>query len=642
MKILKPGVSFKISLLFFASLFISIFVNVTYRYSQEVEVAVKTVESETQAVLARLSKSLVYPLWSYDEVQIRELLSIEMQSPYILAITLSDRGRTSMGLIRNRSGSIIPYSSASLGLLIRSQKDYSGIITYNDVPLAELKVYSTMESVNQEIMGTLEKIVIQGALTAVISFLFLFLGLRITIVNPLLNLSRAVVDYGKDFLPEFSAERTGDEVQSLEKDFLLLKKSLMDYNQELLSQLHTERITGLQNRRKLFIDLESMEPTALLLVNIDEFKQLNDFYGNAAGDFILASVGKFISSQLESSFTVYKMPADEFALITVKPGFSLSEVENLAKFFLSRLSDEVFNYGGTPISLNVTIGMALYRSDYAAKEILYMEADMALRYAKRNKKPYFLYDPRLNFTQEMEENIHLSRELKEALRVRRVVPFYQPILHNQRHTIEKYECLVRMYDQEGKIIPPLKFLGVAKKSKLYHLVTRAVLETAFKEFENRHHDFSINLSLEDILDNPTKENIISVLNQHPQTASRLVFELLESEGIENYSPVRDFIEEVKEYGCKIAIDDFGSGYSNFAHILKLDVDILKLDASLIKNLPSDPNSQIVTRTITNFSKELGFLTIAEFVSDEAVFKKVQEFGIDYSQGYFIGPPKSTP
>jgi EAL domain-containing protein (putative c-di-GMP-specific phosphodiesterase class I) len=128
------------------------------------------------------------------------------------------------------------------------------------------------------------------------------------------------------------------------------------------------------------------------------------------------------------------------------------------------------------------------------------------------------------------------------------------------------------------------------------------------------------------------------LLSNQDVAKRAVFELLESDGIENYDIIKAFIEEVKSFGCKVAIDDFGSGYSNFDHVMSLDVDVLKIDASMIKNLDKELSSQIITRTIVNFTKELNIKTVSEFVHTPEVFKKVQEFGIDYSQGYLFGEP----
>ncbi|WP_294895399.1 EAL domain-containing protein, partial [Sulfuricurvum sp. RIFOXYD12_FULL_44_77] len=150
--------------------------------------------------------------------------------------------------------------------------------------------------------------------------------------------------------------------------------------------------------------------------------------------------------------------------------------------------------------------------------------------------------------------------------------------------------------------------------------------------------YSMNLSVDDIFDKPTKEFLIQKLRDSAH-ADRIIIELLESEGIENYPEVSAFIAEVKTFGCRIAIDDFGTGYSNFAHIIKLDVDFLKIDGSLIRNIDTDTNAQTILTAITEFSKHLGLKTVAEFVHSEAVYTKCKEMGVDYLQGYYLGEPK---
>jgi EAL domain-containing protein (putative c-di-GMP-specific phosphodiesterase class I) len=166
-----------------------------------------------------------------------------------------------------------------------------------------------------------------------------------------------------------------------------------------------------------------------------------------------------------------------------------------------------------------------------------------------------------------------------------------------------------------------------------------MIEKAFPTFYGTNYEFSINLTLSDILDEDMNRFIMRKLKDNPESAKNLVFEILESEGIENYKDVMIFIEEVKDIGCKIAIDDFGSGYSNFEHILRLDVDYIKIDASLIKNLDKDVNAQIITRTIANFARKLGLKTISEYVHSKEVYEKAVGLGVDYSQGFYFGEPK---
>lgn len=176
-----------------------------------------------------------------------------------------------------------------------------------------------------------------------------------------------------------------------------------------------------------------------------------------------------------------------------------------------------------------------------------------------------------------------------------------------------------------------------KKTKLYSHITQEVIHQACNTFKDREEAFSINLSIDDIKDSNTVQEIIKTIIK-TNTASRIIFEILESEGIENYEEVVNFITQIKALGAKIAIDDFGTGYSNFEHILKLNVDYIKIDGSLIKGIQQDKKHKIIVETIVDFAKKVGSKTIAEFVSDEEIFKNIKEIGVDFSQGYFTGKP----
>ena len=203
--------------------------------------------------------------------------------------------------------------------------------------------------------------------------------------------------------------------------------------------------------------------------------------------------------------------------------------------------------------------------------------------------------------------------------------------------ISKYETLVRMIDSNNQIIPPLEFLNISKKTKLYSHITAEVINQACNTFKDREERFSVNLSIDDIKDAHTVQEIIKTIIK-TKTASRIIFELLESEGIEDYEEVINFITQTKALGAEIAIDDFGTGYSNFEHILKLNVDYIKIDGSLIKGMKDNNKNKIIVETIVDFAKKVGSKTIAEFVSDEAIFLITKEIGINCSQGFYIGKP----
>ncbi len=426
---------------------------------------------------------------------------------------------------------------------------------------------------------------------------------------------------------------------------------LIEKREELIKQLYIDRLTGFPNRRKLLEDVEKTKYPILIIINIDSFQEINDFYGNDIGDFLIQEMGLRLKNVLPSDdYSLYKMPADEYAILFDKD-ICRDEFEQmiqvLMKLFREEISEKDFVYHGIIVHITIAIGIAMGSEIDPVKNIegkwhnLALNADMALKKAKRLQKNYIIFNESMQISKEYEYNISWAKKLKDSIRSDNIVPYFQPILNNHTNKIEKYECLVRMIDIDGKVHSPLLFLDMAKKSKLYHDITKIMIIKSIERFTDKNYEFSINLSVDDILDEETNTYIIKKLKENDRTASRLVFEILESEGIENYTQVKSFIDEIKQYQCKIAIDDFGTGYSNFSHILQLNVDYIKIDASLTRYIHQDKNSQIITQTIVDFTKKLNIKTIAEFVHSKEVFDKVCEIGVDYSQGYYFGEPKST-
>ena len=197
---------------------------------------------------------------------------------------------------------------------------------------------------------------------------------------------------------------------------------------------------------------------------------------------------------------------------------------------------------------------------------------------------------------------------------------------------------MRLIDEEGKVISPYLFLDIAKQSKLYPQITKRVLEKAFVAINATDKKISINITAEDILNINTKEFLFNQLQDSPKTQN-IIFELVESEGIESFDEVKLFIDKIKSFGCQIAIDDFGTGYSNFEYLLKLEADIIKIDGSLIRQLDTNQNSYNVVESIVSFAKKNNIKTVAEFVATKEILEKVLQLGIDFSQGYLLGEPE---
>ena len=397
--------------------------------------------------------------------------------------------------------------------------------------------------------------------------------------------------------------------------------------QKIEKLAYFDQLTSLPNRQKILLDINEKSPTACVIFNIDEFKEINDFFGTVNGDKILQEIANWF---LNIDFESYRINGDEFAILYYDD-ISIEDLKSTIENLLSLFEKELFHIEDELIHVQFSVGIA------KVKDNLLTKADIAVHSAKENKIKISIYEENANIEQKFKKNIAIAAAIREALFENRIICFYQPIVDLKTNTIAKYETLVRMIDKNNQIIPPLDFLRIAKKTKLYSYITKEVIRQACKTFENRKEYFSINLSIDDIKDASTVQEIINTIIK-TKTASRIIFEILESEGIENYDEVVNFITQIKALGAKIAIDDFGTGYSNFEHILKLNVDFIKIDGTLIKNVVHNEKHKIIVETIVDFAKKIKAKTIAEFVSDEAIYLTIKEIGVDFSQGYYTGKP----
>ena len=396
-------------------------------------------------------------------------------------------------------------------------------------------------------------------------------------------------------------------------------------------RLYFDSLTGLPNRTRLVADETSLRSPTLFLVNVDHFKEVNDFYGNKIGDQVLVELKRRIQSQ-ESPLPrrLYRLHADEFALVLegeLSPSACLDHGARLH----AACTSEPFGIAGQRVKLNCSIGVSQARS------ALLEQADMALAESRSHGSSVRIYDPSMETMKKYADNMRWVAIIQDALKADGVFPYFQPIRDNATGALTKYECLIRLRADDGRIISPGQFLGVAKASKLYPELSRRVIRKSFAAFDGAKAEFSVNVSIEDIVQEETLAVIRECLARH-DVKGRVVFEILESEGIHRYDIASSFIEAVKAEGCMIAIDDFGSGYSNFEHILRLKVDYLKLDASLVKNLDTDRQAYAIVETMQRFAERLGVRTIAEYVHNAAVQASVERLRVHYSQGYYIGEP----
>ncbi len=250
------------------------------------------------------------------------------------------------------------------------------------------------------------------------------------------------------------------------------------------------------------------------------------------------------------------------------------------------------------------------------------------------------YDIDNELESEYKQNIAISQSIRNALDKNLVTIECQPIYDAKTKGIFSYEALMRIKNEDGTMMYPGMFLEVAKKTSFYPSLTQEVIRLTF-ELMKSYPDmrFAVNLSFVDILSDETLEVLLNHLNECKRPEYFTV-EILETESMENYDKVKSNLKKIKQKGCKIAIDDFGSGYSNYYRVMQLDIDYIKIDGSIIKELPHDKNARVVVETIVEFAKKKGYKIVAEFVSNEQIYDKVKRYGIEYMQGFYLGKPRA--
>ncbi len=434
-------------------------------------------------------------------------------------------------------------------------------------------------------------------------------------------------------LPIVDNKGNAVEYVAVRHDITELERS----KEEILRQ-KIDLLTGLPNRSQLLDDLKTADKPILLYLNIDDFSSLNDFYGTSMADTMLKQLAAILENiACNTGCKPYRLHADEFLLYFEEGVLCESNYQQFVDEIIGDIENTIADCDShNCASLTLSAGVAFYTSSNMYDKLL-QYTSMAHKAAKMGHKKFLAYNAAMQ-KEDYENNIQWIQKIKKAIAEDRIVTFYQPIIDNRTGAITKYESLVRMIDAEGEIVSPFFFLEIAKKAKLYTKITKIVIDKTFRAFESfEAYDFSINISIEDINDEEIAQYILEKLEQYSQ-CHRVIFEITETEEIENYFFVNKFIKSIKGFGAKVAIDDFGTGYANFEHIISLDVDFIKIDGSLIRNIDTNTESQAIAEAIIAFSQKLGSKTVVEFVHNEAVYKKVKAMGADYSQGYYLGEP----
>lgn len=401
-----------------------------------------------------------------------------------------------------------------------------------------------------------------------------------------------------------------------------------------LHQMVTCPLTGLPNRLQLLKDLEGIETAHISVINIDRFSEITALYGPGIGDDILKQFSmrlKHVDPTPLDNYQAYRLYADEFAvLVTGKHDRAIMETK-IGEMY-KQLTIQPYLAIDTNIKLRIRIGAAV------DGEEAFTMADMALREAKNKNESLVLYDSQQQLPAAYQRNFELTQLIRNALEQKRFVTYYQPLLNTTTGDFDKYECLARLIDEEGKIISyPCEFLPVAYRSRLYHRFSLLMLSNIFQELHRHDKKVSINISISDIKHKKTNRFIFEKIANR-NIAKRIEFEILENENIEDINEIRKFITKVRACGCRVGLDDLGKDYSNIDRLMALPVDFIKIDGNIIRHLALDKDAQNVARMIISFAYKRKIETVAEYCCDGKTSDIARRLGVDYLQGFHIGEP----
>ncbi|MGN6378010.1 MAG: putative bifunctional diguanylate cyclase/phosphodiesterase [Gaiellales bacterium] len=406
-------------------------------------------------------------------------------------------------------------------------------------------------------------------------------------------------------------------------------------------------LTGLPNRVLLREEAHnaivqsgrSQAHAALLLIDLDSFKEINDTLGHHTGDLLLREVGPRLRRVIGSAGTVARLGGDEFGILL--PAVDGPEAAvGMARAALKAL-DQPFAMQGLTLDVEASIGIALCPLHCGTFEELMQRADVAMYVAKGRRTGYEVYEPSTDDTDAA--RLKLAGELRDAVDRRQLVLHYQPKVDLRSGSVVGAEALMRWHHPRHGLIMPDRFIPVAERSGLIRTITIFAIEAAVRECR-RWMDagleltVSVNLSTRDLIDVQLPDDVHRLLEQWRVPATRLELEITESVIMADPMRARSVVARLREMGVQVAIDDFGSGYSSLGYLKRLPVNDLKIDKSFVLGMSEDEGDAVIVQSTIDLAHNLGLRVVAEGVETDIVWSRLEKMGCDVAQGYLISEP----
>jgi diguanylate cyclase (GGDEF)-like protein len=403
-------------------------------------------------------------------------------------------------------------------------------------------------------------------------------------------------------------------------------------------------LTGEMNRWRLTEVLEATLDQAvrqrgscgMLLVAVDNLARLNEAYGFDVADEVIGAVAKRLRTKMRGGDHLGRFSGNKFAVIL--NGCTPEDMEKAAERLLTGVRDDVVRTSAGPVAVTVTIGgVTAPRHARNVQEIL-ARAQETLAYVKAKRPGAFMaYRPNIEREAVRRENVRAADEIVAALNERRILLAFEPAVDAATRQPAFYECLMRIRRADGVLVSSKEVIPIAERLGLVRLLDHRVLELLIGEMAAVPQlHAGINISPASTTDPDWWAALGGMLRAHQGVAERLIVEITEMAAIHDIDETRGFVTRVKDLGCRIAIDDFGAGYTSFRNLRKLGVDIIKVDGAFVQNLTKSEDDRAFVQTLVDLAKRLGLKTVAEWVQDEATARLLQSWGCDYLQGALVG------
>ncbi len=408
-----------------------------------------------------------------------------------------------------------------------------------------------------------------------------------------------------------------------------------------------DELTGRLNRVRLLQYLDGAIArsrtdggrVAFLVVNIDNLGMLNDAYGYDVADAVIVDVARWIGDALPTGALLGRVGGNQFGVILENSGDR--EMGDTAERILESVRTAVIETAAGPIIVTVTMGGVTAPDLASDSKAAFGRAEEALAQAKRAGRDRFVsYRHSAELIEQRHRSLATGDRVLRALKERRLKLAYQPIVGVGDRRPLMYESLLRMLTDDGEVIPAGSFMAAVEELGLIRLVDRYTLEMAVEELVRSPDTvLTVNVSGMTAADASSLTGMLDLVKAHRNVADRLVLEITETVAMQDIANSARFVASLRDLGCRVALDDFGAGYTSFRHLKSLDVDLVKIDGQFVQGVAEDADNQLFVKTLLTLSKGLGLRTVAECVENERDERFLRDNGVDLLQGYFYGRPE---